>query len=244
MLSVDFHSHTLMSQCGIHTHIEMLAAARERGLAGLAITDHGPALGGRHPSPVYDRLGQPVPGIRFLKGIEANVTDQDGAVDTPRWMLPYLDVVLLGLHVRFEQKAGGGDWTDALVNALRRNPWVDIITHPVDDLFPIDLERVAVAAKANGTALELNNSKILYRRTSVEAVTRFLEICRDTGCRIAVCSDAHTVQEIGGDESVRPLLEAVGMPADLVVNATTESAFDFVDTRRAVRLAWLAGNPA
>ncbi len=239
MISVDLHSHTLMSQCGIHTHLEMLHAARDRGLAGLAITDHGPALKGRLPSPVYERLGQPLEGIRLIKGIEANVTDAEGAVDVPDWLLPLLDLVLLGLHVKFPRPAHHADWTDSMLAAIRRNPWVDLITHPVDENFPMDIERLAVAAKVQGIALELNNSKVLYKRTSPERVRQFLDVCRETGCRIAVCSDAHTVCEIGGDESVRPLLEASGIPASQIVNATPGMAFGFVAARRAERLAYL-----
>lgn len=237
MIAVDLHSHTLMSQCGIHTHLEMLHAAREKGLAGLAITDHGPALKGRHPSPVYERLGQPVPGIRFIKGIEANVTDADGTIDVPEWLLPMLDIVLLGLHVRFSWRRGSTDWTEALIEALRRNPWVDVITHPVDEHFPLDLERLAKAAQAQGIALELNNSKVHYRRTTPEEVARFLAICRDTGCKLAVCSDAHTVEEIGDVEAVRPLLEASGIPDSQVVNASAGTAFGFIAARRVARLA-------
>jgi len=237
MIPVDLHSHTLMSQCGIHTHLEMLQAAREKGLAGLAITDHGPALKGRLPSPVFERLVQPVPGIRFIKGIEANVTDAEGTIDVPDWLLPLLDIVLLGLHVRFPLRRGSADWTDALIEAMRRNPWVDVITHPVDENFPLDLERLAKEAQGLGMAIELNNSKVLYQRTTTEEVARLLAICRDTGCKVAVCSDSHTVEEIGGDESVRPLLEASGIPGSQVVNASAGTAFAFIAARRAARLA-------
>ncbi len=240
MIEIDLHAHTLMSQCGIHSHIEMLTAARDRGMAGLAITDHGPALGGRHPGPVYERLKAPVDGIRFFKGIEANVTDENGSLDVPPWMLPHLDIVLLGLHVRFERRRGGSDWTEPLINAMRQNPWVDIITHPVDENFPLDLEKLAAAATDSGIVLELNNSKILYRRATVKAVRRFLDICRDTGCRIAVCSDAHTVEEVGDDRSVRPLLEDAGIPEAQVINANAGAAMRFIAVRRAARLAWVA----
>ena len=239
MIRVDLHSHTLFSQCGIHTHLEMLNAARAKGLAGLAITDHGPALKGRHPSPVYERMGQPVEGIHYIRGIEANVTDEDGTIDVPEWLLPLLDIVLLGLHLRFGRNPHATDWTASLINAIQRNPWVDIITHPVDVNFPVDLEALAVVAKEHGVALELNNSKVLYRRTTEVEIRRFLDICKATGCRIAVCSDSHAVHEIGDDESVRPLLEESGIPESQIVNATPEMAFEFVAARRAARLAYL-----
>jgi len=145
--------------------------------------------------------------------------------------------VLLGLHARFALPHGSDDWTDALIAAMRRNPWVDIITHPVDENFPMDLERLANEARELGIALELNNSKVLYRRTTPEAIARFLAICRDAGCKVAVCSDAHTVDEIGGDESVRPLLEASGIDESHVVNASAGTAFGFIAARRAARLA-------
>ncbi len=243
MIEVDLHAHSLMSQCGVHTHIEMLTAARDRGLKALAITDHGPAVGGRHPGPLYNRMKQsPVEGIRFYKGIEANVTDEKGSIDIAPWLLPKLDIVLLGLHVRFERRKGNRtDWTEPLITAMRHNPWVDIITHPFEEGFPVDLESVAEAANAGGMALELNNSKLLNRVTSVDVIKRFLDICRDTGCRVVVCSDAHTVEEVGDDQAVRPLLEASGIPDSQVVNHNAQAAMGFVAARRATRLAWIGG---
>jgi putative hydrolase len=234
---VDFHAHTFLSPCGIHSHLEMLEAARARGMAGLAITDHGPALGGKHPSPVYERLGQPLAGIRFLRGIEANVTDEDGGVDIPEWMIPMLDVALLGLHIRFERRAAATDWTEPLLNAIRRHPFVDIISHPLDPTFPLQLERLAETARERGVALEINNSKVRYRRVEVEAMRRFLAVCRDAQCLVAVSSDAHAVGEVGDDRAVRPLIEASGISSANIVNATPESAFRFVESRRRNRAA-------
>jgi putative hydrolase len=47
MIPVDFHSHSLFSGCGVHTVLEMLTAAKAKGLKGLAITDHGKLVKGR-----------------------------------------------------------------------------------------------------------------------------------------------------------------------------------------------------
>ncbi len=232
MLSVDFHSHTFLSQCGIHTHVEMLEQAKRRGLAALAITDHGPALQGRHPSPVYERMGSPVPGIRYLKGIESNVIDEDGAIDVPGWLLQWLDVVLLGLHVRYERPDPQKDWTDPLVAAMQRNPCVDIITHPVDPYFPLDIEQVAEAARECGVALEVNNSKLLYGRVEEEDIVRLLHVCRDVGCRIVMSSDAHSLEEVGNDSLSRPLVEQSGIAPEQIVNLTLESSLAFIDSRR------------
>ena len=47
MLDVDFHIHSLFSNCGLHTYLELLTKAKELGLKAIAITDHGPRLNGR-----------------------------------------------------------------------------------------------------------------------------------------------------------------------------------------------------
>jgi len=232
MIPVDFHAHTHFSQCGIHSHIEMLEEAKRRGMAALAITDHGPALKGRHPSPAYERLHDPVPGIRYLKGIEANVVDEQGTIDVPAQMLPWMDVVLLGLHVHFERPDTSKDWTASLVAAMQKNPCVDIITHPLNSMFPVDLRIVAETACELGIALELNNSKLAYQRVTQEETVRFLAICREAGCRMVLASDAHAIHEVGEDALARPLLEQSGISEELIVNASAERAFAFIESRR------------
>ena len=78
MLEADLHAHTFFSNCGIHSHIEMLLCALDKGMKALAITDHGPALSGRVSSTVFDRMYEPVAGIKFLKGMECNLLEEPG----------------------------------------------------------------------------------------------------------------------------------------------------------------------
>ena len=95
MLEVDFHSHSLFSGCGLHTIIEMLTYAKSIGLKALAITDHGTAQNGHISSPFFDRLVDPVDGIRLLKGQECNVVNDQGGIDFPVRFLKFTDIVLL-----------------------------------------------------------------------------------------------------------------------------------------------------
>ncbi|MBM4144359.1 MAG: PHP domain-containing protein [Lentisphaerae bacterium] len=236
MLAVDLHTHSLFSECGLHTVVEMLGEASRRGLAALAITDHGPAMRGRCPSPFYERLRDPVPGVRLLKGMEANVVDEGGKIDAPGHAIGWLDVVLVGLHVRFQRGDDSADWTDPLVRAMVRNPCIDVVVHPYDPAFPLDLERVAAAAREQGVALELNNSKLALGRVPAETALRFLEICRRAGCCVALCSDAHALNEVGNDAALRPLLKSAGFPEELIINRSAEAAFAFLDARRARKL--------
>jgi putative hydrolase len=235
MLTVDFHSHTLFSKCGLHTIVEMLTKAKSRGIAGLAITDHGPKLEGGPPTTFWDRLKAPVDGIRLLKGMECNIIADDGAIDFPMQMLQYADIVLLGLHPHLPAGKSSSHNTGLLIRALTKNPFVDIVTHPEDLQYPLDFKALAQFAGERGLALECNNSKILNNRVAPERMIEYLDACKSARCRIAVNSDAHALTEVGLDESVRPLLQVVEYPVDLIVNETAASAFAFVEERRKVK---------
>ena len=235
MLEVDFHSHTLFSKCGLHSVVEMLTEARNRKLAALAITDHGPALQGGTPSTFYERLVDPVQGIRLLKGLECNIAADDGTIDFPQKFLKYTDIILLGLHPHLPAGKPKEHNTALLIRALEKNPFVDIVTHPEDVQYPVDFDTLAGFARSHGVVLECNNSKVQNKRVSQELMMELLDSCKRAGCRIAVNSDAHALGEVGCDEAVRPLLAKKGFPEELIVNRDAKSAFAFLEERREVK---------
>lgn len=232
MIAVDFHSHSLFSGCGVHTVVEMLTEARRLGLAGLAITDHGRLVGGRANSVFFERLEDPVPGIRLLKGIEANPDGDTGKTDVPRQFLPYMDLVLLGLHDNQPAGQSREYYTQALVAAMEQNPFVDVITHPNSPYFPVDYDEVCSAATRLDVAVELNNSKVRLQRVADTETEVLIESCLRHRCRAVLSSDAHCFQEIGRDEDIRPLLRKHGFPEERIVNSDAESAFGFIESRR------------
>lgn len=239
MLEVDLHCHSHFSRCGLHSIIEILTFARDKGMLGIAITDHGEELGGHVPSPFWDRLQNPVPGIRLLKGMECNLRGENGEIDFPQEYLPFADVVLLGLHYTV---SAGGDidkCTKLLLSALEKNPFVDIITHPNDENFPLDFDAVAAFAAANGMALELNNSKNLYNRVSVAATQALMAACKRNKCLVVVNSDAHVLHEIGLDESAQAFLSQARFPREYLANRDAASAFGFIENRREVKRHYL-----
>ena len=99
MLSVDLHVHSLFSSCGLHTLLELLEGGRRAGLAAMAITDHGLAVGnGRLTSVFFERFKCPYDDIVLYKGIELNILDDTGAVDIVWQFMPFIDIILLGVH--------------------------------------------------------------------------------------------------------------------------------------------------
>lgn len=232
MITVDLHAHSSFSLCGLHSVIEMLTYGRERGMTALAITDHGPALKGRVSTTFFDRLHDPVPGIRLLKGMECNIVDDTGAIDMPPRLLPHCDVVLVGLHPNCERGLGPEKNTDLVVRALDRNPGVDIVTHPNSAEYPLDFDRLAAEAARRNVALEVNNSKTLLQRVDDHTTVALIRACIRHTCPIAVCSDAHALQELGDDSAVVPLLERESFPSALQVNRDAAGALKWVASRR------------
>ncbi|MCL2218770.1 MAG: PHP domain-containing protein [Chitinispirillia bacterium] len=235
MIQFDLHVHSIFSQCGIHTVLELLEQAKMIGMKGFAVTDHGLTLpGGRLNGPFFERFKSPCPDVKILKGVECNLLDENGNIDAPWFFikLKVIDIVLLGIHPNTHKKLGIDAYTDMLIAAIRKNPCIDIITHPNDVNYPVDYKRLAREAKAAGVAVELNNSKIMLARADIESAYDLVRACLDEGCSMAVNSDTHAIHELGLDDSVRPILKDVGFPEELIVNRDEESALEFIESRR------------
>jgi putative hydrolase len=245
MLSVDLHVHSLFSSCGLHTLLELLEGGRRAGLAAMAITDHGLAVGnGRLTSVFFERFKCPYEDIVLYKGIELNILDDTGAVDIVWQFMPFIDIILLGVHPNLPPRGSREHYTAMLCAALEKNPFIDIITHPNDPAYPLDYLRIARMAKERGVAIELNNSKILYNRSTAEDALELIAACKQSGCLVAVNSDTHALHELGRDESVRPLLDRAGFPADRIVNRDSDSAAAFIEGRKGFKKEAIARNRA
>jgi putative hydrolase len=235
MLTVDLHSHTLFSKCGMFTYMDLLTRAKELGVEMLAITDHGSGVGGSIPGTFFERMGQPLSEVTLLKGVECNVLDGTGRIDLPQTRHEWIDIVLLGLHKNLPVKMSRSTCTNFLVHAIEKNPIIDIITHPNDPNFPVDWNTLAELAVEKGVALELNNSKIRYRRATIDDTVAMLESFASAGALLTINSDTHALNELGDDSDVRPLVEMVGYPNELIVNRSVHATKEFLEQRRLLK---------
>ncbi len=235
MIKVDFHVHSIFSNCGLHTVLEILSYAKKKGIKGLAITDHGPELGGRLNSVFFERFENPIKGIKLIKGIEANLTKNKGEIDFPISFMKYTDLILLGIHPNTEKGLGKKVYTDMLIEAIRKNPYVDVISHPNDLIYLVDFTALAEASKDMGIAIELNNSKLKLKRVDMKTTEELVDACLKTGCKMVLSSDAHVISELGRDEDLKPLIKKMQLPGDLFVNNNVKNAFRFINDRKSIK---------
>ena len=220
---MDLHTHTVASGHAYSTIMENAKAAAEKGLEGIAMTDHGPAMpGGAHLYHFWNltALPQQIAGVRVLRGVEANIIDSRGGLDVPADILDRLDIVLAGLHGGCIRSGTTADNTRAMLAAMA-NPWVDIIVHPGNDEFLINPEAVVEVAVRYGCALEVNNASLSYiRQGSKPFCKRLVSLAKEGGVPLVVGTDSHFAASVGEFAGALELLHSCGVPEEQVLNTS------------------------
>jgi DNA polymerase (family 10) len=195
----DLHCHTTLSD-GHNTLEEMAEAAQARGYSYLAVTDHSASHGFGNdvqPDALLERveevraLDRKMRGFKLLAGTETNILP-DGSLDYEDDVLEELDWVIASVHTSF--RISEKKMTDRVVTAIE-HPLVDCIGHLSGRMilrrrpYDIDVERVAEAAAANGTMLEINGNP--NRRDLPEQNAR---LAAEIGATIMINTDAHRVR--------------------------------------------------
>ena len=198
----DLHCHTTLSD-GRNSLEEMAEAARRRGYAYLAVTDHSASHGFGNDVSVRQLAkrieeirawNETAPrGFRLLAGSEVNI-GVDGAPDYPDELLAELDWVICSVHTSFNisEKA----MTDRVIAAME-HPLVDCIGHLTGRLllrrepYRVDIERVAEAAVRTGTMMEINGNP--NRRDLNEGHAK---LAAEAGVRIVCNTDAHGTETL------------------------------------------------
>jgi len=239
-LIADWHVHTSYSD-GRATLESMVAAAARRGLAEVAVTDHGPRgmFIGVRKAGVYRELKQRAARlselyrVRVLVGAEANVISLDGEIDIPPDVACELDVLMAGLHPQVWCRPWWQTLTWILPNRLGKSVgWLRermreantralvaavrrnplvFISHP-GLVMAVDLDEVAKACAATGCAMEINTGHHYNWDEVVQAALR-------QGAQLVVNSDAHYPETVGELDVGIKLLDKYRVSPERVLNA-------------------------
>lgn len=225
----DYHTHSRQSD-GRQSIREIAAAAQQRGVKEVAVTDHGPdvAVIGVKNAATYRQIKDEVNSINashdyevmLFTGAEANIKGLEGELDIPEEIIAELDLLIVGLHPytlpssiddglkiwaqnslrhlgRAQQEKAMNANTKATVEALYRNPAVDILSHP-GLFFKVDMEEVARACIKNEVLFEINCG---HEHPGISDII----IVEQLGVDFIVNSDAHfpdTVAQLSYGENI------------------------------------------
>ena len=243
MYPVDLHMHTVASTHAYSTLHDYIAEAKRKGIKLFAITDHGPDMA---DAPhywhfinmrIWPRL---VDGVGILRGIEANIKNTQGEIDCTGPMLNSLDLIIAGFHEPVFAPSDQETHTRAMINAIRSGT-VDMITHPGNPAYPIDIPAVVAAAVSHQVALEINNSSFLHSRKGSEDNCRAVAAAvRDAGGWVALGSDSHTAFTMGEFEECLKILDAVDFPPERILNVSPRRLLNFLESRGMAPIAEFA----
>lgn len=231
---MDLHTHTIVSGHAYNTRNEMIAAAHDKGLEILAITEHAPAMPGSCHNMYfhnYKVLPRSDGDMTVLYGVELNILDSEGHIDLPTELLKEMDVVLASIHPPCYVPVSEAENTTAYLGAMK-NPYINIIAHPDDSRFPVDYETLVKAAKEYHVLLEVNNTSLspgTYRKNAKENYRKMLELCVKYQVPIVVDSDAHADVAVGAHECALEMLGTLGFPEELIMNAHSQAIFDYIN---------------
>lgn len=234
-IKADLHTHTIASGHAYSTVDELAKSASEKGLKLIAITNHGPKMpGGPHqfhfgnmriiPDELY--------GVRIISGIEANIMN-DGSIDLPEERLKRLDFVAAGIHSDAGYDLNNKkDNTRVLIKAME-NPYVQMITHPANAAFPINIEEVVEAADEYNIILEANASSFydfkLGRRGNHEMSIKLCELAKNKGVLLSLNSDAHFHTEVGDITFLNDVIQKAKLTEEDIINSSAEKVKNFLE---------------
>ncbi len=195
----DLHSHTTASDG--HDSLEAMArAAQERGYEYLAITEHSSriahGLDAEHMATHIKRiegLNKRLNGLTLLRGAEVDILE-NGSLDLPDDILKELDLVLGAAHYKYDLPRK--EQTERILRAMD-NRYVSILAHPlsrhIGERKPIDvdMDRVILAAKENGIALEVNAQPKRMDLDDLHA-----RMAKEAGVMLVISTDSHSAEAL------------------------------------------------
>jgi putative hydrolase len=194
----DCHVHSDWSDGGSPIE-EMARAAIDLGHEYIVLTDHSPRLTVarglsverlREQLDVVRDLNQRLAPFRILTGIEVDILE-DGSLDQEPDLLAQLDVVVASVHSKL--RAPKAEMTPRMLNAIR-NPHMDVLGHCTGRIVvgrgrpesEFDADAVFAACRDHHVAVEINS-----RPERLDPPTRLLKLAVETGCCLAIDTDAH-----------------------------------------------------
>jgi putative hydrolase len=222
----DCHTHSDWSDGGSDPATMARAARDDIGHAWTVLTDHSPRLtvaNGLSPQRLRDqldlvaRLGDDLAPFRLLTGIEVDI-NEDGTLDQEPDLLARLDVVVGSVHSLLRMPEP--QMTARMLRAVA-DPNLDVLGHCTGRLVAgtrrrpestFDAAAVFAACREHGVAVEVN-----ARPERFDPPMRLLRLAVETGCLLALDTDAHAPGQLAWQPYGAARIAAAGGASEQVV---------------------------
>ncbi|MEN8904407.1 MAG: phosphatase [Clostridiales bacterium] len=230
---VDAHTHTIASGHGYSSIEEMTIAAKKKNFEIIVIADHASSIPGA-PNDIYFRnlhlVSRKINDVRVLAGVEANIIDYKGNIDINEKVSKKLDYVIASFHDICIKPSSVAEHTEAVINALK-NPYIDVIGHPGNPRFQIDIEKFVLACKEYEKPVEMNNHSFKARPGSENNCLEILKLCKKHEVEIVCSSDAHFSADVGNFNKLIEMINDVDIDSNLLLCFSKNSMENYLSKR-------------
>jgi putative hydrolase len=232
----DTHAHTVASTHAYSTVEEYFRAAADKGLQLFSITDHGPEMPDS-PHPWHFGNMRVLPRIRYgvamLRGIEANIlSTEHRPLDVNETLMSFMDFGIASFHEPVFQPSDRKAHTQAMIAAMETG-LIQILGHPGNPNYPINIEEVVRAARDNNVLIEINNSSFVSSRLGSEPYCiEILETVQALDWKVALSSDSHVHYTVGDVDTALEKIERIGFPEDKIVTLNARRLLEFLGEHR------------
>lgn len=226
----DTHTHSLACDHAYSTITENVTVASQKGLKFLCTTEHSSGVPGA-PSKLHFRnlstLPRYIQGVMVVRGAEVNILDEEGTMEFDEDLLGRLEWIIGSMHVTNYKPATKAEHTKAWMN-VAQNPQVHIIGHCGDSRFEFDHKPVLQEFAKTHKVVEINSHSFDGRPGSHENCPKIAALCAEYNIPIVVSSDAHYCEEIGDFTTALSVLENIGFPEELILNADSQRFLNYL----------------
>ena len=218
------HTHTVASTHAYSTILENCTSAAQLGLKAVGMTDHAMGMPDAPHAWHFENLRclpRKICGVSVIRGIEADIIDREGELDVSDGALSKLEWVVVSMHSWTFSPGSEHKHTEAYMKVCE-NKWVDVIGHPTTKKFPFDVEACVKVFKEYGKLVEINESSLLSRKSSLENAAELLRLCKKYEVPVIVNTDAHFCELVGRVDTALKLIENTGFPEKLIFNSEWE----------------------
>lgn len=235
----DLHMHTGVCRHGHSTMREMAAAAGERGLLAMAVTEHAQACPDGTGIPYIQSMrffDRRISGVYMLWGVESDIADYDGRLFVHSNILQQLDIVIASIHMASLRGADKETISHTWLG-VANNPDVDIIGHCGRDpaKYDFNIEPVIQAFTKNGKTVEINANS-LSKPEQLAQCREIAQCCKKYGTHICVSTDSHRSVSVGRFDASLKLIEELGIPEEQIINSSAERLSEWFFNRKGRRL--------
>ena len=156
--------------------------------------------------------------------------DETGKIDLEPEVLRQLEWRIASIHAPcYKKDATLEDNTNAYLGVCD-NPYIDVIGHSGRGSFRYDYEKLIPLFGERGKLVEINEStlKSSYSRKNC---TEIAALCKKYRVPVVVDSDAHFALSIGRFPAALEMLEEIGFPEELVINADSDRFWSYLEQK-------------